>query len=385
MVEAGLRCFVAMAVGRADIDRVYDRLIRPTVRGLNITAVFMGQLEHNDDIDDRIIRELKICDFAIADLTYARPSVYFEAGFAQRTVPVIYTCRRDHLRPQKSDEFDNLRVHFDLQMRNIIPWRDLDDVIFRKRLKRRIVLVAKPLFRQRKAKAIADLEEKKFRRLSLDERVECIRDVFSTAISRLGYRSLIRRREADYWAGCAISGRVLHLAPVLVRLRFSVNEIQEAVKFSRLLAASRFERVEEGDEYEWDRTWGGHTRPQLAKLMRVRRIVIRLFLCSLDKIPLRTVARALPSYRPSDEPGAYVGATIVAIAPLQRRARRRGPPSVRELVSRPSVSLPTSVLVHVLSEIRSKPMARDMGSSLLRISRLKDLAASGMQWNSNPV
>src|SRR5215472_9716952 len=54
----------------------------------------MGRLEHNDDIDKRIMKEIKACDFAIADLTYARPSVYFEAGFAQRSVPV--TSRKDH-------------------------------------------------------------------------------------------------------------------------------------------------------------------------------------------------------------------------------------------------------------------------------------------------
>jgi nucleoside 2-deoxyribosyltransferase len=91
-----LRCFVAMAVGRADTDRIYDKHIAPTLKAARIHPVFMGRLEHNDDIDKRIISEIEACDFAISDLTYARPSVYFEAGYAQRSVPVIYTCRADH-------------------------------------------------------------------------------------------------------------------------------------------------------------------------------------------------------------------------------------------------------------------------------------------------
>ncbi len=32
----------------------------------------MGRLEHNDNIDDRIIKEIKESDIVIADLTYGR-------------------------------------------------------------------------------------------------------------------------------------------------------------------------------------------------------------------------------------------------------------------------------------------------------------------------
>ena len=53
-----IRWFVAMAVGRADTDRIYDKHILPTLRTAGIHAVFMGRLEHNDDIDKRIIREI---------------------------------------------------------------------------------------------------------------------------------------------------------------------------------------------------------------------------------------------------------------------------------------------------------------------------------------
>lgn len=127
-----LICFVAMAFGYKDTDKVYDHLIAPILRNKDVEPVRIDCIEFNDDIDDRIISELKRCDFAVADLTYARPSVYFEAGFAQRSVPIIYTCRKDHFSPSADDQFGNLRVHFDLQMKNIIPWSSSSDSKFAK-------------------------------------------------------------------------------------------------------------------------------------------------------------------------------------------------------------------------------------------------------------
>jgi hypothetical protein len=61
--------------------------------------------------------------------------VYYEAGFAQRSVPVIYTVRKDHLKPGQPDD---LRVHFDLQMKPIIPWEAPNDSTFSAKLEKRI-------------------------------------------------------------------------------------------------------------------------------------------------------------------------------------------------------------------------------------------------------
>jgi nucleoside 2-deoxyribosyltransferase len=82
----------------------------------------VDRIEHNDDIDDRIIAEIEKADLVITDLTYARPSVYFEAGYAQRAIPVVYTVRGDHFRARDADPHGNRQVHFDLKMRNIIAW-----------------------------------------------------------------------------------------------------------------------------------------------------------------------------------------------------------------------------------------------------------------------
>lgn len=128
-------CFVAMSFGKEDTNKLYENLILPVLKNLNIRPIIINRQEKNDDLNIQIIEELKFCDFAIADLTYARPSVYFEAGFAQRAVEVIYTVRADHLEINKPDE---LRVHFDLQMKNLIIWSGTNDKEFSEKLSRRI-------------------------------------------------------------------------------------------------------------------------------------------------------------------------------------------------------------------------------------------------------
>src|SRR5665647_2602914 len=94
-----LRCFVAMAFDNPDTDEWYESTLVPLLTSLDVRVRRVDRIEHNDDIDDRIIEEIQAADLLVADITYARPSVYFEAGYAQRAIPVIYTARADHFRP----------------------------------------------------------------------------------------------------------------------------------------------------------------------------------------------------------------------------------------------------------------------------------------------
>src|SRR5439155_13901898 len=112
-MQSKLRCFVAMGFGWEDTDKLYASFVRRQKDRLIIRRV--DRINHNNDIDDQILNELREADFVLCDLTYARPSVYFEAGYAQgRPIPVIYTARRDHIGRKATD--DTRRVHFDLQM-----------------------------------------------------------------------------------------------------------------------------------------------------------------------------------------------------------------------------------------------------------------------------
>src|SRR5262245_56365769 len=118
-----LRCFVAMAIREdrsADTNRLHFRALKPLLGRMQIRAFRIDEIPHNENIDNRIQREIENADLVVADLTYARPSVYFEAGYAEALgKPVIYTCRSDHFRRESEHQ-----VHFDVRQRNIIDWSD---------------------------------------------------------------------------------------------------------------------------------------------------------------------------------------------------------------------------------------------------------------------
>lgn len=70
---------------------------------------------HIDQIDDRIIADIRRSRFVVADLTGHRSGVYYEAGFARGLdKPVFYTCRDD----QKDG------IHFDIRQFNCVMWKN---------------------------------------------------------------------------------------------------------------------------------------------------------------------------------------------------------------------------------------------------------------------
>ena len=178
------RCFVAMAFGQSDTDRLFDRVLRPILAAEDLVVTRIDRKEHNRNINDVILEELSSADLVLADLTYARPSVYFEAGFAERSVPVIYTARSDHFRARDIDEHGNLRVHFDVSMRNVISWRNVADKSFPGRLRRRVRYVLRPLLRARREAAARSRLEAEFRSLSLRVRDERLAAIARRLLSR---------------------------------------------------------------------------------------------------------------------------------------------------------------------------------------------------------
>lgn len=169
-----------MAFGYADTDAFYDHLLAPVLHRNRITPVIISRTHSNDDLNAQIIKQLLDADFAVCDLTYARPSVYFEAGFAQRSTPVIYTVRRDHLLPGQPND---LRVHFDLQMKPLIAWADTDDHEFSVRFEKRLrSSILRDLNRDRQAAEAIGSARADFGRRPLAQRLV---DVRYAAISAL--------------------------------------------------------------------------------------------------------------------------------------------------------------------------------------------------------
>jgi hypothetical protein len=219
------RCFIAMAFERADTDALYERKIMPLLKRLGITPIIINRSESTDDLNKQIIEQLNACDFCITDLTYERPSVYFEAGYAQRAVPVIYTVRSDHVPPRRSDDG---RVHFDLTMKPLIQWKSRTDKTFQRRLEKRVRFgFLHDWNRRQQASDELDKARGEFGRLSVRERLHLLRDVARNAFKRIGFGKwqYEKSREPAYdhvvfddgtgfWVGERRHGRTLTIVKV---------------------------------------------------------------------------------------------------------------------------------------------------------------------------
>jgi hypothetical protein len=169
-----MNCFIASAFDHDDIDAIYDEVICPVLEELRIRPLRVDRVEHNDDIDKRIFQLLDQSQLCIADLTHARPSVYYEAGYAFGTgKPVIYLARSDHFRAHPGDPTGNLRVHFDLQMKNIIQWTEPNETL-KKRLRSRLRHVLRPMLRNLKDEQAKSDVRSRFGALSQNEKLHNI-------------------------------------------------------------------------------------------------------------------------------------------------------------------------------------------------------------------
>ena len=112
-------CFVAMSFDPS-LNEAFEHGMVPAIQQeCGFRVVRIDRVEHNDDINDRILAGIRSAQFLVADFTMQRPGVYFEAGFAAglgRTV--IWCCR--------TDDFDNL--HFDTRQRSHIRWTTPEDL-----------------------------------------------------------------------------------------------------------------------------------------------------------------------------------------------------------------------------------------------------------------
>lgn len=184
------RCFVAMAFDHDDTDTLYERAIAPVLKSNGVVSVIINRRQDNRDINQQIIEQLDTCDFCITDLTYTRPSVYFEAGYAQRAVDVIYTVRSDHLHKNQPDD---LRVHFDLQMKPLIKWSTPIDATFPTRLEKRL---RSTVLRKWNAALAADKKLKRkrddFTHMPLSERLTGLRKMTLSSLKAQGFTKWLR-------------------------------------------------------------------------------------------------------------------------------------------------------------------------------------------------
>jgi nucleoside 2-deoxyribosyltransferase len=87
----------------------------------------VDKAQHNEDINDKIIAEMRRSKFMVSDFTGHRLGVYFEAGFMLGLGRgVIFTCKEGEIG----------QAHFDTSHRNHVIWKDAADL--REKLKTRI-------------------------------------------------------------------------------------------------------------------------------------------------------------------------------------------------------------------------------------------------------
>lgn len=111
-------CFIAMSFDSSLTD-AYENGFCLAVKDCGYEPIRIDRIPHNEDICDKIIAEVRQCQFMVADFTLQRAGVYFEAGFATGLGrPVIWTCRED--------DFKN--VHFDTRQYNHIVWQTPADL-----------------------------------------------------------------------------------------------------------------------------------------------------------------------------------------------------------------------------------------------------------------
>ena len=136
-----------------DMLEIFENTIKTVITDCGYKAVIISMKEHNDNINDQIIAEIRKSKFIIADFTGNRGGVYFESGFAMGLgKQVIWTCRRDHFNSLISTVVDGTdikdnsihevkiqlesKIHFDVDHFNFIIWNNPDELY--EKLKNRI-------------------------------------------------------------------------------------------------------------------------------------------------------------------------------------------------------------------------------------------------------
>ena len=127
------RVFVAMSFDPS-LDEAYELGIKLAVENdCKMSAIRTDKVyplhkeEYGQKICDRILAEIRRCQFTVADFTDHNRGAYFEAGFALGLGRVvIWTCQEDQIK----------EAHFDTRQYPHVVWRDAADL--RRQLAERI-------------------------------------------------------------------------------------------------------------------------------------------------------------------------------------------------------------------------------------------------------
>lgn len=291
-----------MRIGDKETDELLAKTVLPTLKKCGVRGIRVDQIVHNDDVDDRIIAELDRADLVIADLTLARPSVYFEAGYAEgHNKPVVYTSRRDHLSPRADDQHGNFRIHFDLQMKPIIDWSHATDADFARRLESRVNLVLRPIRRARQLESKRAEEQAQFAQLPVDEQLSLVLAIVRQRLRAAGYRDSSLMKGAG---SLPMTGGLSRVADArlpslddLLHPGWSGRRRTPGCFDSAFVHASESLTKSALDRYRRLLRSVPLTDVNPLPRIRPRRMVEHVVLCALRKVPISRIAGALPAFR----------------------------------------------------------------------------------------